>query len=100
MGLIDCVKPGQRILADRGFTCRDLFVRKKAFLTIPSFLMGGRFSAMEAVSTRLIASARIHVENAIGRLKNFKLLKAVHHSRINKLILDDMVIIGCALCNL
>ena len=37
-GFIDKLKPGQRILADRGFTARDLLARKQAFLTVPTFL--------------------------------------------------------------
>ena len=33
-------KPGQRILADRGFTARDLIASKRAFLKIPSAYVG------------------------------------------------------------
>ena len=68
-GILDKLIPGQRILADKGYTARDLFARKKCFLTIPSFLSGGRFSSKEALESRAIASVRIRVENAIRRLK-------------------------------
>ena len=37
-GFLDKLKPGQRILTDRGFTASDVLARKQAFLTIPSFL--------------------------------------------------------------
>ena len=48
-----------------------------------------------------IASLRIRVENAIKRLKDYKIFKNTHPNRVNKKILDDiMVIIVCALCNL
>jgi len=64
-GLLDVLQPGQRILADKGYTAIDLFARKRHFLPIPSFLLDGRLSGQEAVQSRLIASVRIKVENAI-----------------------------------
>ena len=98
---LDKLKPGQRILADRGYTARDLLARKQAFLTIPSFLgCTGKLSGEEAVQMRKIASVRIRVENAIKRLKDYKIFKNTQPNRVNKKILDDMVIIACALCNL
>ncbi len=36
-GILDLLKPGQRILADKGYTARDLFAKQRCFLTIPSF---------------------------------------------------------------
>ena len=42
------LKPGQRILADKGYNARDLFAPKQCFLTIPSFLSEGRLMAQEA----------------------------------------------------
>ena len=40
-GILDELKPGQRILADKGYNARDLFAQKRCFLTIPSFLSDG-----------------------------------------------------------
>ena len=71
-GILDLLKPGQRILADKGCTARDLFTKK---ITIPSFLTKGRFSGQEATESRTIASMRIRVENAIRWLKEFKYLQ-------------------------
>ena len=108
-GFIDKLKAGQRILADRGFTARDLLARKQAFLTVPSFLRSSvpsflrssaKLSSVEAVQTRKIASVRIRVENAIKRLKEYTIFRTVQPNHVNKKILDDMVIIACALCNL
>ena len=31
---LDILRPGQQIIADRGFTIRELFAKKKAFLPI------------------------------------------------------------------
>lgn len=73
---------------------------EKVFLTIPSFLSGGRFSRKEALESWTIASVRIRVENAIRWLKEFRLYTDPLLNRINKQIIDDMVITACALCKL
>ena len=99
-GILDNLIPGQRLLADKGYTARDLFAQKRCFLTIPSFLTGGKFNAKEAMESRLIASVRIRVENAIRRLKEYKIFTATLSNRINKKLIDDMVTVSCALCNL
>ena len=50
-GLLDILQPGQRILADKGCTARDLFAKKRCFLTIPSFLLDGRLTGQEAAQS-------------------------------------------------
>ena len=55
-GILDELKPGQRILADKGYNARDLFAQKRCFLTIPSFLSDGRLTAQEGLQSRTIAS--------------------------------------------
>ena len=98
---LSLLKPGQRILADRGFTARDIIASKRAFLTIPSFLCGAaKLTGHQAMETRTIAEVRIRVENAIKRLKDFHAVSGTSPNRMNKKILDDMVIVACALCNL
>ena len=52
------------------------------------------------MQSRTIASVRIRVENAIKRLKEFKILSETLSNRVNKKIVDDMVMIVSALCNL
>ena len=73
---------------------------KRCFLTIPSFLSEGRLTAQEGMQSWTIASVRIRVENAIKRLKEFKILSETLSNRVNKKIVDNMVIIVSALCNL
>ena len=98
---LDNLLPGQRILADRGFTICDLLAKQRAFLTIPSFLRSSaKLSGQDGSQTRAIATVRIKVENAIKRLKDFKIFQQTQPNRTNKLVLDDMVIIACSLCNL
>ena len=72
-GLLDVLQPGQRMLADKGYTARDLFAQKRCFLTIPSFLTDSQLSGQQAIQSRLIASVHIKVENAIKWLNDFKI---------------------------
>ena len=58
-------------MADRGSLIRDLLTLKGATLNIPPFAHGKQLSSAATTKTRRIARARIHVEHAIGRLKNF-----------------------------
>ena len=99
-GILDELKPGQRILADKGYNAQDLFAQKRCFLTIPSFLSEGRLTAQEGMQSRTIATVRFRVENAIKRLKEFKILSETLSNQVNKKIVDDMVIVVSALCNL
>ena len=56
-------------------------------------------SGRAVTKTRRIASARIHVERAIGRLKNFKLLQGIIPRKLHAL-LDQIVVVCAVLCNL
>ena len=53
------------------------------FLTIPS-LTGGNFSGHEALESRAVASVRIRVENAIRRLKEYRIFSGTLCNRLNK----------------
>ena len=69
-------KPGISIMADRGFTIKDLLKEINIGLNIPPFLDGKKqLSPAEIEKGRKIASLRIHVERAIGRIKLFSILK-------------------------
>ena len=56
-GLLNCIedKPGISIMADRGFTIKDML------------------PASDVSEGRKIASVRIHLERAIGRIKTFQI---------------------------
>lgn len=79
-GFLDCVRPGDEIMADRGFLIRDLLLERRAKLVIPPFTKkckggkGKRLLNRDIFKTRKIAKHRIQVERAIQRLKTFKLL--------------------------
>ena len=69
-------KPGISIMADRGFRIRGMLGEIGVKLNMPPFLDGqAQLPAKEIHEGRKIASLRIHVECAIGRMKNFDILK-------------------------
>ena len=60
-------KPGISIMADRGFTIKDILRELGINLNIPPFLEGRKqLSSSDVEAGRKIASLRIHVERAIG----------------------------------
>ena len=69
-------KDGISVMADRGFTIKDQLKEINVKLNIPPFLDGRQqLPADEVKRGRQIASLRIHVERAIGRIKQFAILQ-------------------------
>lgn len=63
-GLVKHLKPFDLVLADCGFTVRELLNPLQVELNIPSFLKGRKsLSAAEELETSRITKARIHVEH-------------------------------------
>ena len=99
-GFVNLLEPGDLILADRGFTIKDVVLQRRAFLEIPPPSSGLEQMTRENVlKTKLIASKRIYVERAIGRMKVFDILKNVLPISLLPVI-DDIVIVCAALSNL
>ena len=68
-------KPGVSIMADRGFTIKDMLKDLGIDLNLPPFMEGRKqLPAAEVQEGRSIAHLRIHVERGIGRKKNFRIL--------------------------
>ena len=65
--------PGDSVMADRGFTITDMLDARGVRLNIPPMKTRDQFTQNELTTTRRIASLRIHVERAIGRIKVLKL---------------------------
>lgn len=77
-GLIDLLDEHDSVMADKGFTIRDVLDKKKCTLNIPPFRgSSSQFTTDEVFETQDIASLRIHVERSIGRVKNFHILDGV-----------------------
>ena len=66
------------VMADRGFDIQHILAAKNVKLNIPPFMRGKtQLSLEEEFETRTIASVRIHVERAIERIKNYRILQGV-----------------------
>ena len=71
-GILDLLEQGDSVMADRGFDIQDDLTPLGVTLNILPFLKGKtQLDANEMVETRRIASVRIHVKQAMGRIKNF-----------------------------
>ncbi|XP_063043741.1 uncharacterized protein LOC134438086 [Engraulis encrasicolus] len=99
-GFLDYLRAGDEVMADRGFTIRDLLNERKVSLNIPAFTHRRKQLTNEEITrTRRVANVRIHVERAIQRLKVFKILsQTVPISMACKL--DNILIICAGLVNL
>lgn len=88
-------KPGVSIMADRGFTIKDMLKTLNIDLNIPPFLDGQQQLPPEEIqSGRRIASLRIHVERAIGRIKVYSILKGTIPLSMARL--TNQIIFVCA----
>ncbi|XP_052281004.1 uncharacterized protein LOC127878512 [Dreissena polymorpha] len=75
-GFHELLEPGDLVLADRGFLIEEELAIRGAKLAIPPFARGKKqFSQKEVETARQLSRARIHVERAIGRIKNFRILQ-------------------------
>ena len=87
-------------MADRGFQIKEELLLKFCSLAVPPGARAkSQFTGKEVKDTKEIANLRIHVEQAINRIKTFRILISVlpisilHHA-------DDLVLSCSALCNL
>ena len=77
-GLLDLLETSDEVMADKGFQIQDLLAPLGVRLNIPPFLSSNSQIPVEDVlETRRIAHLRIHVERAIGRVKQFRILQHV-----------------------
>ena len=74
--LLQALGPGDAVMADRGFLIGDELKARGVELICPAFRGAHRaqLTGREVHDTRRIAEARIHVERAIGEIKNFCIL--------------------------
>lgn len=64
-------------MVDKGFQIEDLLDTRQAKLVIPPFLSRTKsmeFSTEEVTKTQQIVRLRMHVERAIGRVKEYQIV--------------------------
>lgn len=95
-GFLDHLRPGDMVMADRGFNIEDLLMPRKCKLIIPPFLGGrNKFTPQEEAMTKDIAKHRIHVERAIERMKKFRILQKTIPLNIQPVFSQMVFLIGC-----
>ena len=99
-GFLRLLEPYDEIMADRGFKIKtDLALHQCLLCIPPSAAKGNQMTSSDCKKTSQIANVRIYVEQAIKKLKDFRILK-------NELMLlyfpvvDDIIKVCCALNNL
>ena len=99
-GFLNMIEPYDQIMADRGFKIKEDLMMHMASLCIPpSCAASMQMLPSDIRKTSNIANVRIYVEQAIGRLKVFRILK--HELCISLLpMVDDIIKVCCSLCNL
>lgn len=98
-GFLNNLRPGDQVMADKGFNCQDELASVGASLVIPVFLKGSsQFSKKDSEHNKKVASLRIHVERLMERLKNWHIFD--HRIPIVLTpIASDILIVVCALSN-
>lgn len=95
---LNCGEPYEQIMADRGFKIREELLLRNASLIVYStkHKTGMQMVAGDVREASRIANVKIYVEQAIGWLKQFHIVKNI--LPINYLPLcDDIVQVVCAL---
>ena len=102
-GFLDHIEYSDVGMADRGVDIADELALCSASLAIPSFTKGKpQLSQREVETARAISNVRIHVERAIGRIKNYKILHStipitlIKRPHETELATADKILISCA----
>ena len=83
------------LMADRGFAIKESLSKLGIELYLPPFREGRhQLPADEVQRGHLIASLRIHVERAIGRMKQYKILRGVFPLKMARLA--NQIVVVCA----
>ena len=82
-GILKLLEEDDNLMADRGFDISDILPAGMTLNIPPSKGSRTHLTAQEVEDTARIAAVRIHVERAIGRVKNYHILDRVMLSHCN-----------------
>ena len=78
-GIVEHLQPGDLMMADRGFLIGEFTKPHGIKLSIPDFHdKGEQFTPFQVSHSRRVSNKRIHVERAIGRIKQYKILNQLN----------------------
>lgn len=98
-GMITMFDEGDAIMVDKGFAISNELSQHRLEMIRPPLLQGEQLSTEEAKQNASIARARVHVERAIQRLKNFNIFTNKFELNLVPFI-DDLIIIAAGITNL
>ena len=75
-GFLEKLQPGDAVMADKGFNIQDYLALHETVLIAPP-IMRKNVSARASTATRRVATARVHIERIIKRLKSFNFIRGV-----------------------
>ena len=87
-GILKLLEHGNSIMANRGFTIEDVLPPGVSLNVPPRLNETGQMTENERTTTQRIASVHIHVERAIERIKNYKILHFIPnnmHNSVNQI---------------
>lgn len=98
--VLDKINVGESVMTDKGFLIDDECRKKGVKLVRPPFLRAPltQLSQMDATENVSIAAARVHVERAIQRVKQFGILNDKVDNHLIP-VLDDIMLITCGITN-
>jgi len=76
-GFLEKLQPGDTVMADKGFNIQDYLALHETVLIAPPIMRKNNTSARASTATRRVATARVHIERMIKRLKSFNFFKGV-----------------------
>ena len=76
-GFLANLQPGDAVMADKGFNIQDYLALHESLLIAPPMIRKNNVSARASTATRRVATARVHIERMIKRLKSFNFLRGV-----------------------
>lgn len=95
-GLLDLLKDGDIVCADKGFTISDLLENHGVAVNLPPRLGKRRqLTAHEIKTTNNIARRRVHIERIIGFIKDNKILKDTFKQSLMKYV--NAIVYVCAM---
>jgi len=98
--LVECMQKHDAVMVDKGFLIDDLCSKKEIMVIRPPFLKNQKqFSKEDAILSKDIAKARVHIERINQRLKTFNILRHTFPWPHIHLASDIMTIIG-GICNI
>ena len=82
-GFLEKLQSGDAVMADKGLNRQNSFAFHKTVLIARPVMMKNNVSALASIATRHVATARVHIERIIKRVKSFNFLLELFHLHVN-----------------